>query len=191
MTVPPCAPLTRPSTALRALATLGLGAALSGCSIVSPLPLWELTKAAGAATGSALQVSKGQASDTIYHLHPAVKAVCIEYNPQTQVPDVVPALQAELRHHSVESRVYSSNAWSDRCPVWLRYSAYIDWATPPFSDQHKPYLNRASLTLQRDNGQVLSTSHYNVDSSFSAGKWGSTRDKLGPVVTALLTGFEN
>lgn len=189
---PTPSPLKTPARpAARALAALSLGTALSGCSIISPLPLWELTKATGEVTGVALQSSKGRASDTIYHLHPTVKNVCIEYNPLTQVSDVVPALQAELRNHSVESRVYSSNAWSDRCPLWLRYSAYVDWGTPPFSDQHKPYLNRASLTLQRNNGQVLSTSHYSVDSSFSTGKWATTRDKLGPVVTALLTGFEN
>jgi hypothetical protein len=163
----------------------------AGCSVFSPLPLWELTKAAGSAAGAAIPYGTSQASNTVYHLHAPFKKLCIEFNPEANVADVVPALQIELRKHQVESRVYEAGTQTGECGVWLRYTAYIAWGIPPLSDGYRPYVNTAALTLQSVDGVVLSTSRYDLDSGFGMGKWTSTQKKLAPVVTALLTGFEN
>jgi hypothetical protein len=168
----------------------------AGCSIVSPVPLWELAKSAGMVASAAIPYSSSEASNTVYHLHPTFQNLCIEFNPESAVPDVIPALQIELRKHQIESRVYdttplTAGALIEECRVWLKYRAYIAWDIPPMSDGYRSYVNTASLTLQTANGVVLSTSNYELGTGFGAGKWASTQSKLAPVVTALVTGFQN
>ena len=166
----------------------------TGCSIFSPVPLWELAKGAGEAASLAMPYAPSSASNTVYHLHPTFSEVCIEYNPDTPVPDVIPALQIELRRHRVQSRIYEPapipNGLSDICPVWLKYDAYVEWATPPLGSGYRTYMRAAVLTLRSSSGQVLSSSQYQLGDGFQSGKWASTQSKLAPVVTALLTGFE-
>jgi hypothetical protein len=163
----------------------------TGCSIFSPIPLWELAKATGAAASTVIPYGSSQASNTVYHLHPQVKKVCIEFNPVASVPDVVPALQIELQKHQVDSRVYEAWIPLDECEVWLKYSAYIAWDIPPMSSDYRAYVTRATLTLRSSNGSVLSSSNYELGTGFGVGKWASAQSKLAPVVTALLTGFQS
>jgi len=169
---------------------LAMAASQTGCSILSPLPLWELAK--GTATIATGAMSKGStsASNTIYHLHPQFKDVCIEYNPQAEVTDMVPLLQTVLRDHGIESRVYERFVLQPQCEVWLRYVAEVEWALPPLEDQYKLNVSAFSLKLQQANGLVLSSSDYRDNGFLGRGKWASTRDKLKPVVSALLTGFQ-
>lgn len=162
---------------------------LSGCSILSPIPLWEMTKAAGSGAALGMQSSAGQAVDTVYHLHAPFKSVCIEFNPGTQTADVLPALQRALRVQAIESRVYEALGPVGACPVWLRYSTQMEWDKAPMTDRFQSYVSDASLTLQSAQGQVLSSSRYRVDPVFGSSKWASTFDKLAPVVAALVTGF--
>ena len=49
----------------------------------------------------------------------------------------------------------------------------------------------AALTLRSDHGDVIASSQYALGDFMDMGKWASTRSKLAPVVTALLTGFEH
>lgn len=173
----------------RHIAALALtGCALSGCSIMSPMPLWELAKATGELTTRAVQSEPGEASDTVYHAHAPFTKLCIEYNPQAQTPDVVPALQLALRAHQIDSRVYENASSTPNCSVWLRYSAQMEWDRPPLSERYEAYISRAALTLQNDRGQVLSSSYYTLGDGYRTSKWASTHDKLAPVVSALVTG---
>ncbi|KAF1045007.1 hypothetical protein [Xylophilus sp.] len=107
------------ATALR-LGLLIVAASQAGCSILSPEPTWELIKATGGLAAVALSQAPAKATNTVYHLHAPFKKVCIEFNPRTQVPDMVPALQAELRNRGIESRVFDSETAGRNCPVWLR-----------------------------------------------------------------------
>jgi len=77
------------------------------------------------------------------------------------------------------------------CKVWLHYTATIDWGIPPLSEKSRPYVSAAALTLRDADGGVLSSSHYVMAQGMRTDKWASTRDKVGPTVTALLTGAEN
>ena len=166
--------------------SLALG--LGGCSaLVAPLSLLDTAIIGGAATAASLSVvtAPGTASDTVTHLRQPPSAVCIEYNPQVQASDIVPTLQIALREHRVESRVYESPDGLVQCPVWLRYTAQIDWDTLPFSSDYKAYISTATLTLRTASGTLLSSSHYRIDPS-KRSKWASTRDKLSPIVSALL-----
>ncbi|WP_342616528.1 cell division protein FtsI [Rhodoferax sp. GW822-FHT02A01] len=161
----------------------------TACSIISPIPTWELIKAAGSASSTAIMSRPGEAKNTVYHYHAPFSELCIEYNPQTQVADIVPALQSALRHLNIESRLYETSTVTTKCSIWLKYSALVEWGTPPSSDDFRPYISNAALTLQTSAGMVLSSSNYILDSSFLTSKWATTQDKLGPVVTALITGF--
>lgn len=163
----------------------------AGCSIFSPLPLWELTKATGTVVGTAVPFGSAKASNTVFHDHAAFRSVCIEYNPQSALPDIVPALQRALRTRQVDSRVYIDTPSLEACSVWLRYTASIAWEIPPLGSDYSAYMKFASLSLQSATGRVLSTSQYELDGAFGVSKWLSTEKKLEPVVAALLTGFQN
>ncbi|HEY9029650.1 MAG TPA: hypothetical protein VIP05_35505, partial [Burkholderiaceae bacterium] len=94
---------------MRQLPLLAIAAAavfLPGCSVVSPAPVIELVKATGAVAVSAISHGPSSAKNTVYHEHKSLDAVCVEYNPTTPDPDIAPALQAELRTHEIDSRIY-------------------------------------------------------------------------------------
>ena len=173
------------------LLVLGVAlAALQGCSVVSPVPILELAKATGAVAVSAISTGPSHSRNTVYHEHPSLDKVCVEYNPLTPDPDIAPALQAELRNHEIDSRIYEEGGAPPSCRFRVTYTADIEWGTPPFGDSYKPYMRDATLTLRDENGTVLSSSAYSLDGTFQMGKWATSRSKLAPVVTALVTGFD-
>ena len=165
--------------------------ALSGCAVVSPEPVIELVKATGAVAVSAISNGPSHSKNTVYHEHKALDAVCVEYNPLTPDPDIAPALQAELRNHEIDSRIYEEGGAPVSCRFRITYTADIEWGTPTFGDGYKSYLRDATLTLRDENGTVLSSSAYALDGPFQMGKWATSRSKLAPVVTALVTGFDH
>lgn len=169
----------------------GVVAALSGCSVISPVPLVELAKATGAVAVSAISTGPSHSKNTVYHEHKALDAVCVEYNPLTPDPDIAPALQAELRNHEIDSRIYEEGGVPPSCHFRMTYTADIEWGTPPFGDGYKPFIRDATLTLRDESGKVLSSSAYSLDGPFKMGKWATSRSKLAPVVTALVTGFDH
>jgi hypothetical protein len=178
-------------SSFKLLAVLAAAAVLSGCSIVSPAPVLELVKATGAVAMSAISTGPSSAKNTVYHEHKALDAVCVEYNPLTPDPDIAPALQAELRSHEIDSRIYEQGGAPTSCRFRVTYTADIEWDTPPFASGYKAYIRDATLTLRDENGTVLSSSAYSLDGPFKMGKWATSRSKLAPVVTALVTGFEH
>lgn len=171
---------------------VALSTTLGGCSVLSPLPTWELIKAGGAAAHSALATAApARASNTVHHGDAPVRQLCIEFNPNAPLDDLVPALQAELRDQSVDSRVYEAGTGQLQCEVWLRYAATIEWGIPPLASQYRPNLAAVAISLHRADGRLLSTSSYQQDSNYGMARWASTRHKVAPVVKALITGFES
>jgi hypothetical protein len=173
----------------RCLALAGALVALQGCSVLSPAPVIELVKATSAVAVSAISTGPSSAKNSVYHEHQAMDAVCVEYNPLTPDPDIAPALQAELRNHEIDSRIYEQGGTPPSCRFRVTYTADIEWDTPPFGSGYKSYIRDATLTLRDENGTVLSSSAYSLDGVFQMGKWATSRSKLAPVVTALVTGF--
>ncbi|MBV8035908.1 cell division protein FtsI [Roseateles sp.] len=162
-------------------ATLGM----AGCSVLTPMVGWELVKTGGAV---ALAYQPPGPSNTVHHGDAPVKDVCVEYNRDMPLDELVPALQAELRSQGVQSRVYDVGAGQRDCAHWLRYVGSIEWGIPPLGQEHRAYLSAAALSLHRADGRLLSSSAYVGDSGM--GRWASTRKKIAPVVKALITGFE-
>ena len=173
------------------LAVSVVAIALGGCSVISPEPVLELVKGAGAVAVSAISTGPSHAKNTVYHEHKALDVVCVEYNPLTPDPDIAPALQAELRNHEIDSRIYEEGGTPSSCKFRVTYTADIEWGTPPFASGYKSYIRDATLTLRDENGTVLSSSAYSLDGTFQMGKWATSRSKLAPVVTALVTGFDH
>lgn len=157
----------------------------------SPLPAWELLKAGGSAGSAALAYGPSRASQVIHHGDAAPTSLCIEYNREAPAPELVPALQAELRSQGVESRVYEAGSGAAQCSVWLRYSASIQWGQPPLSGGYRSYLSAAAFSLHKANGNLMASSAYQLDEGMGLGRWATTRSKLAPAVKALITGFES
>lgn len=175
--------------AFLSLLAVASGPLFTACSVLSPHPLWELAKASGATVSVAVATAApSQAINTVHHGHAPVRSVCIEFNPDTQVPDILPALQIELKTRRVDSRVYEARSASSLCPYWLRYSAYTALDIPPLGGDYKPYITQATLTLWNGSEQILASSQYDPGGPFGLGKWASTRAKLAPVVQALING---
>lgn len=159
---------------------------LSGCSLLSPVPLWELAKASGTAVNSAVaNGGPSSATNTVVHDHPPIQYVCIEYNPASQVADIVPAIQAELKTHHIESRVFDVSVVRYSCDIWLRYNAYQEWDIPPLGGEYNKYVSAATVSLFTDGGQLIASSSYEKPGAFGVGKWASTRSKIAPVITAI------
>lgn len=167
-----------------AMMIIALG--LSGCSVLSPVPLWELTKGAGHAASHFL--GSPRAVNTLSQNAVMPRKLCILHNPHVQSAQVLPALQGEFWRRGVPSRILEAQASDAHCDTWLRYDATIELAVPPFEDGHRPVLTAATLTLMTPQGQTLATSRYETSGIFVSSKWHSTRAKLAPVVAALLSG---
>jgi hypothetical protein len=167
---------------------MGITTGLPGCSILSPVPAFELAKAMGTTASVAVQLGPGQATDTVVHPHRRASFWCIELNRESQALDLVPALQNELQAQGVESRLYEAGNTPTDCPAVLQYNAYLRWDQPLWSNEYQSYLYAATLTLRGNGGEVLATSRYEID-LLGTSKWAGTRKKIAPVVKALLTGF--
>lgn len=177
-----------------ALAVAPLLLGLSGCSIFSPVPTVELVKVTAAATTVAIAQGPTHASQTVFNGAAVPARVCVEYNRSMPMPDFVPALLAELRQHRVAAKVYEPGVYpgNEECPAWLRYQGLQQWDKPPFSDQVRPFLSQATLSLHDAGGRLLAASTYDSEESLTGmGRWATTRNKLAPVIKALLTGFES
>lgn len=159
---------------------------LSGCTVFSATPTLELFKAAGNAASYAIAGVPARASQTVQHPHARPAAVCIAYNPAVAHADFVPAIQKALQAEKVSSRVFDGVAMPGQCPVWLAYTASLDWGVPPMGTGHQQFVVQATLTLRRDDGVLLASSHYQPGGSFALGKWAPVPDLIEPVVKALI-----
>ena len=166
-------------------ALLALAASLGGCTALGPMATWEVLKWGGSA---AIAQQDAKPVNTVHHGDAPVKEVCVEYNRDLPLDELVPALQAELKTQGVESRVYDAGSGPRACLYWLRYAGSIEWGTPPLGQEQRAYLSSAALSLRRADGRLLSSSAYVSDTS--GARWASTRKKIAPVVKALITGFE-
>ncbi|RZI61125.1 MAG: cell division protein FtsI [Rubrivivax sp.] len=173
----------------------GVGAMLplAGCSLLSPMPGIELAKATAGMATVAIGQGPTRATQTVFHDAALPERVCIEYNRSLALPEFVPALIAELREHEVQARVFEAGVrpGDEACPAWVHYQGLQQWDKPPLSDQVRPYLSQATLSLHDAGGRLMAASSYRSDdATLGLGKWATTRNKLAPVVRALLTGFE-
>lgn len=161
---------------------------LSGCSSLGLLPGWELLKAASDGASQAVSAHGARASNSLHQLQQPLSELCIELNAESPVPDLLPALQQELLRNGVSSRAYAAGTPRVSCEHWLRYTAWLEFDVRPLQSQPSSYLRSATLSLHGNDGRLLAFSQYESGDGFMTGKWASTRDKLAPVVSALVNG---
>lgn len=173
------------SAALRLAVCVPSVLALDACVIMTPSPAVEALELVSAAAVNAAALAPGSAQNVV-QLGDAqqIRSVCIEYNRRVEVPDFVPAMQAELARYGVESRVMDAGALPATCMTTLQYSALMQWDRRLFSSEYTPYLSTAELTL-RDRGRVVSSASYR-ERLMSTDKWQSTQKKIAPLIEALL-----
>ena len=176
---------------LRALVAAAALPLLGGCTLLSPWPTLELIKGAGVATSTALAYAPVKATQTVHHGDAPVRGLCVEYNRDMPLDELVPALQAELKTLGVTSRVYEAGTGLQACQFWLRYVVSIEWAVPPLGREYRAYMSSAALSLHRADGTLMASSAYAADQDYGSGRWASTRRKIAPVVKAVITGFES
>jgi len=166
-----------------AVSSLNLG----GCSLLSPLPLWELAKAGGTvASMSMSQIAPATATEAMHHGALPVGPICVEYNPSNPAPDLLPALLAELAAQGRSARVYDAASNTAACAAWVRYNGFVQWGVPPMGDEQRPYLTQAVLSLRDRQGRLMASSRYDLEAqTMRIGQWASSRSKLQPVVKAL------
>ncbi len=162
-----------------------LCALLPGCVVMSPSPAVEALNLLSAAGTSAVSMMATTPQNVITRPHDTVRLICIEFNRSTEVPDLVPAIQLELRRLEIDSRLYAAGTVPTDCPMTLNYSASMQWGQHGFfNSEYQAYMTTAELIL-RSNGKVVSSASYRPG-VMSMDKWQSTSYKIAPVVQALL-----
>lgn len=111
----------------------------------------------------------------------SIQNVCIVRNPKVIVSDFIPVLQDGFNRHNVSTTVVEQDQASS-CDVTLTYTALRSW-------DFKPYISHAELRLWRSGRQIGSADyHLKGKGGFALTKWGSTKEKMDPVIDQLLTG---
>jgi len=109
-----------------------------------------------------------------------LKNVCIENNPKVTVTDFIDVLRDGFNRHNVPTTVVDA-AGAKSCEVTLTYTALRSW-------DFKSYISHAELRLWRNGTQIGSADyHLKGKGGFSLNKWGSTKEKLDPVIDQLLS----
>ena len=111
----------------------------------------------------------------------SLQNVCIVRNPQVTVSDFISVLQDGFNRHNVATTVVEQNQ-ANTCDVTLTYTALRSW-------DFKTYISHAELRLWRAGRQIGSADyHLKGKGGFALTKWGSTKEKIDPVIDQLLTG---
>lgn len=157
----------------------------AGCVVVPPDPTYQAVSLASTMLVGATSMVPGVPHNAVAHPHGRIDQVCIQFNPAVALPDFVPAVQRELRDHSVDSRLYERGMQPEDCQAILDYSAYLDWGQRALDEQYSAYLTFASMTLRTSDGRVLASANYE-GGPLGLDKWSSTQSKISGVVSALL-----
>jgi len=108
-----------------------------------------------------------------------LQQVCIINNPKVTVSDFISVLRDGFARHNIATSVVEESQ-SQSCDVTLTYTALRSW-------DFKPYVSHAELRLWRDGKQIGSADyHLNGKGGLSLTKWGSTKEKMDPVIDELL-----
>ena len=113
-----------------------------------------------------------------------LQQVCIVNNPKVIVSDFISVLQDGFSRHNIATSIVESSE-AESFHVTLTYTALRSW-------DFKPYISHAELRLWRDGKQIGAADyHLKGKGGFALTKWGSTKEKMDPVIDRLLTDQDN
>jgi hypothetical protein len=108
--------------------------------------------------------------------------VCIRFNSEVNVDDLVNVIQDDFANHHVQSVVFKAEKPST-CHFTADYTAdrWWDMAT---------YLVDAKITVDKDN-IIVGSGHYHLNGhgGLSLAKWSGTHSKFDPVMNEMLKNY--
>jgi hypothetical protein len=108
--------------------------------------------------------------------------VCIRFNSEVNVDDIVNVIQDDFASHRVQSVVFKAEKPST-CQFTADYTAdrWWDMAT---------YLVDAKITVDKDN-IIVGSGHYHLNGhgGLSLAKWAGTHSKFDPVMDEMLKNY--
>lgn len=163
-----------------------VAAGLSGCSVFSPAPLWELTKATGAVVAGALSETEPSAPELAQAAtRPPPPELCIAHDGGLLAHALVPAAQVALHARGVSTRLVAAGERPAGCQDWLSLQGRTEWAPGLWSN--RPSLQVLDLHLQWLDAQGRVQAWARADSEPAAllGTRASPRQQLSPLIAAL------
>lgn len=108
-----------------------------------------------------------------------VDKICIKYNEEVNVEDLVPVVQDDLSNHGIQSVVFRAQAPSD-CSFQLSYTADRWWDLGT-------YLVDAKISVWKDD-VLFGSAHYHLNGhgGLSVMKWEGTKAKITPPLNQML-----
>lgn len=158
-------------------------ALLSGCALVME-PITGAISLAGSMVTSVSSMGPTGSTTVSVSPHPALHALCIEWNQNVSVQDFIPELQNQLRSRQIDSKVYDKGMAPSECEAVLYYTVQIRWDTPTFQDDQQPYISGINLLL-KSRGRMIANATYGMDSSNTQNRWASTGKKLEPLIDGM------
>jgi hypothetical protein len=108
-----------------------------------------------------------------------MRLVCIQENPKVQVSDFVQVVRDGFDRHGIATEVFAGQR-SEKCEYTLTYTALRSW-------DFTPYLSHAELRIEKNGRQVAYAEYHLIGKGgLSLTKWASTKEKIDPVIDALL-----
>jgi len=116
----------------------------------------------------------------------AVRHVCIQENPRVNVSDFISVLEDKFLEHGITSEVFEGSAAPQQCRYIVRYTAKRSWDITH-------YIGYAEIKIYDRNKKIGSATYKQTggSASLSLNKWGSTLEKIGPVIDELLSQFDS
>ena len=114
----------------------------------------------------------------------AIKHVCIEQNLRVNVNDFVSVMENKFYEYGITSEVFREYSPPSSCKYIVKYTAKQSW------DITK-YIGFAEINIYRGNRKIGGATYKQAggSASLSLNKWGSTLEKIGPVLDELLVKF--
>jgi hypothetical protein len=111
-----------------------------------------------------------------------VDKICIRYNEEVNVEDLVPVVQDNLASHGIESVVFKDQTPSG-CSFQLNYTADRWWDLGT-------YMVDANITVWKDS-VLFGSAHYHLNGhgGFDLMKWEGTKAKLTPPMDKMLKAY--
>ena len=108
-----------------------------------------------------------------------VDKICIKYNEEVNVEDLVSVVQENLSDHGIQSVVFKAQAPTG-CPFQLNYTADRWW-------DMGTYLVDANISVWKDD-LLFGSAHYHLNGhgGLSVMKWEGTKAKLTPPLDLML-----
>ena len=111
-----------------------------------------------------------------------LQKICIKYNADNNVSDLVQVIQEDFSSHGITSTVIKEDK-QVACPAVATYTADRWW-------DMAPYMVDAQITVENDAG-FLGSCHYHLagHGGLDLTKWEGTHAKLDPAIDAMLINY--